>query len=226
MVTTQALSNLLVALGKEELKNVALIISDLTANYAEGSEMIGQMLDNYAAEVNRVAKNFTPVHQTSDEIYHILRTKLFQNEADAADIEAVATAYAAAIKEAKQMDITTETPERFASAVKDSFPFHPGIKDLYARFKENPGFMQTRGLIRFMRTVVARMWDEKDGWAATTSLISPHDIDLHDTDTLTEIAAINSSLTNAISHDIAGNPPAVAENLDDSLGNNLATKTA
>jgi hypothetical protein len=226
VVTTQALSNLLVALGKEELKNVALIISDLTANYAEGSEMIGQMLDNYAAEVNRVAKDFTPVHQTSDEIYHILRTKLFQNEVAASDIEAVASAYATSIKEAKQMDITTETPERFASAIKDSFPFHPGIKDLYARFKENPGFMQTRGLIRFMRTVVAKMWDEKDGWADTTSLISPHDIDLHDSDTLTEIAAINSSLTNAISHDIAGNPPAVAENLDDAFGNALATKTA
>lgn len=226
VVTTQALSNLLVALGKEELKNVALIISDLTANYAEGSEMIGQVLDNYAAEVNRVAKPFTPVQQTGDEIYHILRTRLFQDEAPASAIEEIAAAYASAIKEAKQMDISTETPERFSAAVKDSFPFHPGIKDLYARFKENPGFMQTRGLIRFMRTVVARMWDEQHGWAHTTSLIAPHDIDLHDPDTLTEIAAINASLTNAVSHDIAGNPPAIAENLDDAFGNDLATKTA
>lgn len=226
VVTTQALSNLLAAIGKEELKNVVLIISDLTANYAEGSEMISQMLDNYTAEVTRVAKNFTPVQQTGDEIYHILRTKLFQNEAADADIDEIANAYAAAIKEARQMEITTETPERFAAAVKDSFPFHPAVKDLYARFKENPGFMQTRGLIRFMRTVVSRMWDEKDGWAGKVSLVSPHDIDLHDSDTLTEIASINSSLTNAISHDIAGNPPAVAENLDDAFGNDMATKTA
>jgi hypothetical protein len=226
VVTTQALSNLLAALGKAELKHVALIISDLTANYAEGSEMIGQVLDNYSAEVNRLAKNFTPVQQTGDEIYHILRTKLFQADVPASDIDEVATAYAASIKEARQMDITTETPERFQAAVKDAFPFHPAIKDLYARFKENPGFMQTRGLIRFMRTVVARMWDEKEGWAHTTSLIAPHDIDLHDPDTLTEIAAINSSLTNAISHDIAGNPPAVAENLDDHFGNNHASKVA
>jgi hypothetical protein len=226
VVTTQALSNLLVAIGKEELKNVALIISDLTANYAEGSEMISQMLDNYGAEVNRLAKNFTPVQQSGDEIYHILRTKLFQNEAPATEVDTIANSYATAIKEARQMDITTETPERFAAAVKDAFPFHPAIKDLYARFKENPGFMQTRGLIRFMRTVVSRMWDEKDGWAGQVYLIAPHDIDLHDADTLTEIAAINASLTNAISHDIAGNPPAVAEYLDDTLGNDMATKTA
>jgi predicted AAA+ superfamily ATPase len=225
-VTTQALSNLLAALGKDELKQVALIISDLTANYAEGTGMISQVLDNYAAEVNRVAKNFTPVQQTGDEIYHILRTRLFVNTVPPGEIEAVAAAYSGAIREAKQMDITTETPERFQAAVIDSFPFHPGVKDLYARFKENPGFMQTRGLIRFMRTVVARMWDRQDGWAGSAFLIAPHDIDLHDSDTLTEIAAINSSLTNAISHDIAGNPTAVAENLDASLGHDLATRTA
>ncbi|MBX2928866.1 MAG: ATP-binding protein [Saprospiraceae bacterium] len=226
VVTTQALSNLLAAIGKEELKHVALIISDLTANYSEGSEMITQMLDNYTAEVNRVSKNFTPVQQTGDEIYHILRTKLFRNETPDSDVAEIAGAYANAIKEARQMDITTETPERFAVAVKDSFPFHPAIKDLYARFKENPGFMQTRGLIRFMRTVVSRMWDENDGWADHAFLISPQDIDLHDSDTLTEIASINSTLTNAISHDIAGNPPAVAENLDAAFGNDMATKTA
>lgn len=226
VVTTQALSNLLAALGKDELKYVALIISDLTANYAEGSEMIGQMMDNFAAEVNRPAKNFTPVQQTGDEIYHILRTKLFQNEAPTQDIEEIAAAYAASIREARQMDITTETPESFHKGVKDSYPFHPGVKDLYARFKENNGFMQTRGLIRFMRTVVSRMWDKEGGWAHTTSLIAPHDIDLHDSDTLTEIAGINSSLTNAISHDIAGNPPAVAENQDEINGNDLATRTA
>lgn len=144
VVTTQALANLLVAIGKEELKNVALIISDLTANYAGGSAMISQMLDNYASEVNRLAKNFTPVQQTGDEIYHILRTKLFRNETPSGDVGQIASAYGNAIKEAKQMDITTETPERFAAAVKDSFPFHPAVKDLYARFKENPGFMQTR----------------------------------------------------------------------------------
>ncbi len=225
-VTTQALSNLLVAVGKEELKNVALIISDLKATYAEGSEMIGQALDNYAAEVNRSAKNFTPVEQTGDEIYNILRTKLFLNDFSSLDVTPVSDAYAAAIREAKQMDITTETPEKFAAAVRDSFPFHPGVKDLYARFKENPGFMQTRGLIRFMRTVVARIWDEHEGWADKIFLIAPHDIDLHDSDTLAEISGINSQLTNAISHDLAGNPPAVAEILDDQFGNALATNTA
>lgn len=225
-VTTQALSNLLIAIGKDELKNVVLIISDLRARYSDGSAAIESVLEDYSAEVQRVARDFTPVQQTGDEIYHILRTRLFLNLAGENDIEEIAEAYGAAMKEARQMDITTETPERFKAAVKDSFPFHPGIKDLYARFKENSGFQQTRGMIRLMRTIVADMFDAADGWAQETSLIAPYDFDLNDSDTQTEVNSINSSLINAISHDIAGEGDAVAENLDDQVRDQLATKTA
>lgn len=225
-VTTQAVANLLVAAGKAELKNVAIIITDLAANYEEGSSYINKALDNLKDETNRLAKNFTPVEQSGDEIYNILRTRLFESLPSKEEIDAIADAYASKIKEAKQMDITTETPESFSKAVKESYPFHPAIKDLFARFKENPGFQQTRGLIRFMRTNVARMFDEKAGWANKNYLVTPHDIDLSDSDTLNEIGAINSKLLNAISHDISGNGNAVAEQLDSKFGNHLASNTA
>jgi len=225
-ITTHALSNLLVAIGKDELKNVALVISDLKARYTDGSAAIEAALEDYAGEVQRLAKDFIPVQQTGDEIYHILRKRIFETAASQNDIEEIAEAYASAIREAKQMDITTETPERFKTAVIDSFPFHPGIKDLYARFKENPGFQQTRGMIRLMRTIVADMFDPKEGWADKTSLIAPFDYDLNDSDTQSAILGVNSKLTNAISHDIAAEGDSVAENLDDQVRENLATKTA
>lgn len=225
-VTTQALSNLLVAIGKKELTNVSLVISDLSAAYSEGSEMIRQVMDDFESETNRLSKNFTPVQQNTDEIYHILRKRLFANEFDEKEVEEIADAYADAIREAKQMDISTETPEKFKSSVMDSFPFHPAIRDLYARFKENQGFMQTRGLIRLMRTIAARMFDEKDGWADQRYLIAPDDINLNDPDTLTEINSINSKLNNAISKDIADHGKALAEQLDSKFGHNLSTRTA
>ena len=225
-ISTQALSNLLIAIGKEELKNVVLIISDLRARYSDGSAAIEAVLEDYSAEIQRVAKDFIPVQQTGDEIYHILRTRLFSKLPVEKDIEEIAEAYSIAIKEAKQMDITTESPERFKAAVKDSYPFHPGIKDLYARFKENTGFQQTRGMIRLMRTIVADMFDPKDGWSKDTSLIAPYDFNLNDSDTQSEIITINSKLTNAVSHDIAAEGDSVAENLDDQVKDNLASKTA
>ena len=81
-----------------------------------------------------------------------------------------------------------------------SYPFHPAIRDLYARFRENQGFQQTRGLIRLMRIVVSRIWaTDHDPY-----LIAAHDLDLVGSqETLSEINQINNTLGNAIAHDIA-----------------------
>lgn len=225
-VTTKALSDLFVALGKAELKNVAIVLSDLTANYAAGLAHVQKILDDLKDETNRVARNFYPVDQTGDEIYQILRKRIFAELPEKTVIEEVAAEYAAEIRKAKQMDITTETPESFARAVTDSYPFHPAIKDLFARFKENPGFQQTRGLIRLMRTLVSRMFDPINGWADKTSLIAPFDIDLNDMDTLSEIQNINPKLINSISHDISGSGQAVAETLDDRYNNKMSSQVA
>lgn len=225
-VTTDALTNLLAAMQKPGLENVALVLTDLSAtNYAEGSAMITQALGNLKDEATRLARPFIPVEQTGDEIYNILRTRLFERLPEEAYIKEVAEAYAHEIREAKQMDITTETPEAFSRAVRESYPFHPGLKDLLARFKENPGFQQTRGLIRLMRTVVARMFED-GGSAGRTYLVAPHDLDLSDTETLAQISGINGQLINAISHDIYNEGKSMAELLDKKFGGHLATDTA
>ena len=225
-VTTDALTNLLAAMQKPGLENVALVLTDLSAsNYAEGSAMITQALGNLKDEATRLARPFTPVEQTGDEIYNILRTRLFAQLPEAAYIKQVADAYAHEIREAKQMDITTETPEAFFRAVRESYPFHPGLKDLLARFKENPGFQQTRGLIRLMRTVVARMF-EAGGRASRTYLVAAHDLDLSDAETLAQISGINGQLINAISHDIYNEGKSMAELSDKKFGGHLATDTA
>jgi hypothetical protein len=115
------------------------------------------------------------------------------------------------------MDITNASPERFAQQIKDSYPFHFAIKDLYARFRENPGFQQTRGLIRLMRVMTARMFSEGSEVADKLYLIHAHNLDLNDRETLAELTQINATLDNAISHDIASNGQAIAEIIDDNL---------
>ena len=99
-----------------------------------------------------------------------------------------------AVRDAKQMDITKASPERFAEQLKESYPFHFAIRDLYARFRENAGFQQTRGLIRLMRVMVARLFDDEAGKADITYLIHPYDLDLNDSETLAEITQINPTL--------------------------------
>ena len=114
------------------------------------------------------------------------------------------------------MDVTNASPEQFAARVAESWPFHPAIRDLYARFRENQGFQQTRGLIRLMRIVVSRIWESPD---RDPYLIGAHDLDFGDRETLTELHQINATLDNAIAHDItASGGSAVAETIDRNLG--------
>ncbi len=222
-VTTTALSNLLVAVGKDELSNVCVVISDLRATYQQGSSMIMRALQNLEAELGRSALSLEPVGMNTDELYHILRKRLFEDIADDKEIKEVAQGYAKAVKDAKQMDITTASPEKFAQQIMESYPFHPSIRDLYARFRENPGFQQTRGLIRLMRVIVSRLYNPSFLKADKRYLISAADLDLNDRETLSEITQINPTLENAISHDIASNGQAVAENMDTNLGNTYAS---
>ena len=160
-VTTTALANLLVALGKDELSNVCVVISDLKATYEGGSEQINKALEYLKNEVGRSAIVLEPVGLNTDDIYHILRKRLFEELPDENEKWEVAKAYAQAVRDAKQMDITRASPEKFAEQLKESYPFHFAIRDLYARFRENAGFQQTRGLIRLMRVMVASLFIKK-----------------------------------------------------------------
>jgi hypothetical protein len=217
VVTTTALSNLMVAVGKDELTNVCIVISDLKATYEAGAQQINKALQNLENEVGRVAMNLEPVGMNTDEVYHILRTRLFEQLPEEADIIEIARAYTQSLRDARQMDITSIAPEKYTQLIRESYPFHPAIRDLYARFRENPGFQQTRGLIRLMRTIVARLYNDECP-ASRLYLIHAHDIDLNDRETLAQINSINPTLDNAISHDIESNGQAAAEILDANVG--------
>lgn len=173
------------------------------------------MLEEVQLEAQRHAMNLTPVQINTDEFYHILRKRLFKSVPKENEVEEVAQAYAKAVREAKQMDITAQSPEQFGQLVSSSYPFHPAIKDLYARFRENPGFQQTRALIRLMRIIASRLW--QSGEADKKYLISVQDLDLNDAEALSEIRQINPTLENAISHDIASQGRSVAEVMDTNL---------
>jgi hypothetical protein len=221
VITATAISNLLVAVDRPELSNVCVVISDLSATYEGGSGQLNRALHNLENETGRAAMRLEPVNSQGSELYHILRTRLFSQLPDESVIKDVASKYAAAVREAKQMDVTNASPDSYAAQLIESYPFHFSMRDLYARFKENPGFQQTRGLIRLLRAVVSNMYTEQAGKASTASsrmLIHPYDLDLNDSEILSEVKQINPSLGEAITHDIAKDGHSIAEELDQKHG--------
>lgn len=214
-VTTTALANLFVAVT--EMDNVCLVLSDLAGtNYSTGQERLQAALDraiqNITGEAKRIATPITPVNPNGDELYHILRKRLFASIAPEAEIGRVATAYRDALREAVRMNLTTTSPEALHARVIDSYPFHPDLRELVGKFKENDGFQQTRGVIRLMQMVVADLWSSKR--AESIDLIHPYDFDLNKDEIASEIRTINPSLSEAIAHDIAHGGESEVEQID------------
>ncbi len=196
-LTTLAISSLLQAVFSNKLPNVCFVITGLAGTaYQAGSQALGDALQ----EVQRVAVTLSPVNLGSDELYHIMRKRLFTHMPDEQSIAVVADGYIEALQTAQNMGLVADVPGNMRSRIIEAYPFHPSIRDLYARIKENHGFQQTRALIRIMRLMVRRLWDSKA--SKDRYLIGAHDFDLLDQSMKTEIAQINPTFEAAIAKDV------------------------
>jgi hypothetical protein len=74
-IATRAFANMLTAAGKK--KNVCVVVSDLSAVYDTGGKLINRALADARAELGRQERNITPVDLAANEIYDILRKRLF-----------------------------------------------------------------------------------------------------------------------------------------------------
>lgn len=213
-ITTTALANLFNAVGKAELHNVCIVVSDLQATYEEGSQLLQKSFKELENEIERSAINIEPVGANTDDLYNILRTRLFEKVGKKEDIDKIAMEYRRAVVEARQMGYTNYSPEEIVKGIYTSYPFHPSIRDLFARFKENPGFQQTRGFIRLTRMMVRDLYSG-DIKAKNRYLINAFDINLNDKELMPMVKSIKPRLSNAISHDIANQGMSVAEIMDE-----------
>jgi hypothetical protein len=235
VVTTTALTNLFIAAAN--MDNVCVVLSDLAGtNYSFGEGHLTNEINNVNAQIsfNKQVQNITnwvmqvgvsifPVNTTGDDFYHILHRKLFKTTASEEQIVEVAKAYEAALKEANYMSLTSASPSGLRDRIIKSYPFHPDFRDLLGKFKENPGFQQTRGVIRLMKMLISALWRDDN---ANGLLIHPYDFDLNNDEIASYINVINPSLSSAIAHDISDRGNAVVEQIDKANGNTDASDAA
>ncbi len=121
VVTTAALGNLFVAVA--EMSNVCLVLSDLAGtNFSLGQANLNAAPQSgrpggSPSESKRIAVPITPVNPNGDELYHILRKRLFETVAPDSEIQSVAGAYRDALREANRMGVDHHLgPRRFTPA--------------------------------------------------------------------------------------------------------------
>ena len=227
VVTTSALANLFVAVA--DMDNVCLVLSDLagtnfTIGQANLESAFNRAVQGITSESRRYAVPITPVNPNGDELYHILRKRLFEQVAPDSQVQTVAAAYREGLREANRMNLTTTSAEALYARVVDSYPFHPDLRELVGKFKENEGFQQTRGVIRLMQMVVSDLWKSEE--AANMDLIHPYDLNLNVDEIASEVRTINPSLSEAIAHDVAHGGDAEVEQIDLTNANSDASDAA
>lgn len=220
-VTTYALSNLLTAATK--LKRCCIVLSNLSGSYEGATRQLRLAITNFQQEANRQSRSITPVELASDEIYEILRKRLFKQLPDKSVIDTVATSYAQALSEAVRSKSIAKSAEQIADEIHRSYPFHPSVKHVISLFRENESYRQTRGLMQFISKMLKSTWERPQN---DIYLIGCQHLDLNMQDVREEIKRI-SDLQDAISHDIAANGEAVAEvvnaNFSSDVGSQIAT---
>ena len=177
--------------------------------YLEGSGQLRTLIENLTKQYDKHAQSITPVQQNSGEVYEIVRKRLFDELPSADRIDEVAHAYVSALQKAKRVDTIPTTPEIFMERISESYPFHPSIRDIVARFAENRGYQKTRALIRLLRLAVRGALASE----GTTFLVGLQHLDFNDQATIEEIRKINPAYSNAISHDVADRGLALAERI-------------
>lgn len=159
-VITRAFSNMLTAAQKKS--NVCIVVSDLEAAYDTGGALIQKALDDAAQELGRAEVSITPVNLESNEIYEILRKRLFSTLPDTDEITDIASAYAARLAEAAKAKTVERSAESLANEIEATYPFHPSFKSIVALFKENEKFKQTRGLMELVSRLLKSVWESSD----------------------------------------------------------------
>src|SRR5919198_5746104 len=187
-IATRAFSNLITAAGKK--RNVCVVISDLAASYDTGTRLINRALEDARSELGRQERHITPVDLAANEIYDILRKRLFKSLPDQAVIGDIAASYGRKLEEASKSKVATRGAEALADEIAATYPFHPRLKNVIALFKENEQFKQTRGLIELISRLLKSVWERQ---ANDVFLIGPQHFDLsipEVRDKLTEISGM------------------------------------
>ncbi|MFZ1597518.1 MAG: anti-phage-associated DUF499 domain-containing protein [Anaerolineae bacterium] len=218
-IATRAFANLLTAAGKKS--NVCVVISDLSATYASGSKLIYQALEDARQELGRQARIITPVDLAGNEVYDILRKRLFRSLPDPAVINDIASLYGRALAEATKAKIAGRGAEAIADEISQTYPFHPRLKNLVALFKENEQFQQTRGLMELVSRLLRSVWTRPGN---DVFLIGPQHFDLGISDVREKLAEI-SEMRDVIAKDLwDANRSAHAQIIDLNTGGDAAAQ--
>ncbi len=218
----------------KECAKCVIIIADLQKDWEQGADelakilrandTLGGTLQSVNNEMSKGAQSISPVDNQKDELYAILRKRLFK-AIDVSENEKsiVVDGYLAEL--AKAGSILARPTIKIREELLVSYPFHFSTKHLIASFNDNPGFQKTRDVIRLMASILRGLWAKDGAETHYHHLLSLETANLNDPTVSSRFIEIKKSLQDALQTDVANNGTSHAESVDDET-NGLATRCA
>jgi len=157
-------------------------------------------------ELERLKKIFSRVQNLrepveGEEIYEIIRRRLFADTGNISIYNDVANAYTADYSNRKNLPEEVKKTDYREKFIK-SYPFHPFLIDIFLRHvATNPAFQKTRGALRLLGLVVSDLWKKKQD----NALIHAGDIDLNNNEIKNELVElVEPEYRNVLEADLIG----------------------
>jgi hypothetical protein len=152
----------------------AAIVATLPASHLEvaGSERGQEILNSLERRFGRMSADIKPV--ADEEIYEVVRRRLFESLGDPADHEAAASAYLKMYQAHKNEVPPEATRGTYKDRIIAAYPFHPALIDaLYLRWGSHSDFQRTRGVLRLLASIVGDLWLRRNASTQSQPLIQP-----------------------------------------------------
>jgi len=155
----------------------AVVVATLPASKYEvaQSEKGQEAFVTLEKRFQRLGADVKPV--ADDEIYEVVRTRLFESITPASEEDypkEVAQAYQG-MYAGHAGEVPSEAAKNtYREQIARAYPFHPLLIDaLYTRWGSHPDFQRTRGVLRLLASIVGDLWNRREGNTQSQHLIQP-----------------------------------------------------
>ena len=203
-------------------KTVLICTLPASATEVAASEIGQEILSSLETRVVRVGSSVKPVDD--EEIYEVVRRRLFDRMADETVIERVARKYKDMYHNRRDSLPAEADRVAYVERIKKAYPFHPELIDLFrVRWGSDSRFQRTRGVLRLLASIVKDLWQRRASLVGTQALIQTSDVQMENLPTLqSQITSLMGAQWDSVMHaDVIGTISNAYKLDEQNAGNNI-----
>lgn len=159
----------------QEVPRTALVAT-LPASHLEvaSSELGQEILNRLGRRFGLMSADIKPISDEENEIYEVVRRRLFENLGDEAEHKEVADAYAQLYQSHRNEVPAEATRATYRDRILQAYPFHPELIDAFhLRWASHDDFQRARGVLTMLAGIVSDLWQRRGNETQSQPLIQP-----------------------------------------------------